>query len=257
MIWRYKKLTRVTIDNYEWTSLMVPEERTKKETDADKKMVKDYLTKLENEPSIELDAVKVEELTVDDSLIESQETEFERLANNDLFNYFQSEKEEIDAQVLFPKMEKINNLYWFLHALSKKDTKNKKLAISNPDDVTVAFYQLVEAATFFGFMKRTVEDDTFYFSPTKRFEEFAEADLEQQYHLFLAGLGTNETISEIIQIQLNEPLYDTISKRMVQNILVKDPNLQAEDLTNDDIKKIINSFRYWYLGISQMILKNY
>ncbi len=256
MIWRYKKLTRVTIDNYEWTSLMVPEERTKKETDADKKMVKDYLTKLENEPSIELDAVKVEELTVDDSLIESQETEFERLANNDLFNYFQSEKEEIDAQVLFPKMEKINNLYWFLHALSKKDTKNKKLAISNPDDVTVAFYQLVEAATFFGFMKRTVEDDTFYFSPTKRFEEFAEADLEQQYHLFLAGLGTNETISEIIQIQLNEPLYDTISKRMVQNILVKDPNLQAEDLTNDDIKKIINSFRYWYLGISQMILKN-
>lgn len=256
MIWRYKKLTRVTIDNYEWTSLMVPKERTKKETDADKKMVKDYLTKLENEPSIELDAVKVEELTVDDSLIESQETEFERLANNDLFNYFQSEKEEIDAQVLFPKMEKINNLYWFLHALSKKDTKNKKLAISNPDDVTVAFYQLVEAATFFGFMKRTVEDDTFYFSPTKRFEEFAEADLEQQYHLFLAGLGTNETISEIIQIQLNEPLYDTISKRMVQNILVKDPNLQAEDLTNDDIKKIINSFRYWYLGISQMILKN-
>ena len=256
MIWRYKKLTRVTIDNYEWTSLMVPEERTKKETDADKKMVKDYLTKLENEPSIELDAVKVEELTVDDSLIESQETEFERLANNDLFNYFQSEKEEIDAQVLFPKMEKINNLYWFLYALSKKDTKNKKLAISNPDDVTVAFYQLVEAATFFGFMKRTVEDDTFYFSPTKRFEEFAEADLEQQYHLFLAGLGTNETISEIIQIQLNEPLYDTISKRMVQNILVKDPNLQAEDLTNDDIKKIINSFRYWYLGISQMILKN-
>lgn len=256
MIWRYKKLTRVTIDNYEWTSLMVPEERTKKETDADKKMVKDYLTKLENEPSIELDAVKVEELTVDDSLIESQETEFERLANNDLFNYFQSEKEEIDAQVLFPKMEKINYLYWFLHALSKKDTKNKKLAISNPDDVTVAFYQLVEAATFFGFMKRTVEDDTFYFSPTKRFEEFAEADLEQQYHLFLAGLGTNETISEIIQIQLNEPLYDTISKRMVQNILVKDPNLQAEDLTNDDIKKIINSFRYWYLGISQMILKN-
>lgn len=256
MIWRYKKLTRVTIDNYEWTSLMVPEERTKKETDADKKMVKDYLTKLENEPSIELYAVKVEELTVDDSLIESQETEFERLANNDLFNYFQSEKEEIDAQVLFPKMEKINNLYWFLHALSKKDTKNKKLAISNPDDVTVAFYQLVEAATFFGFMKRTVEDDTFYFSPTKRFEEFAEADLEQQYHLFLAGLGTNETISEIIQIQLNEPLYDTISKRMVQNILVKDPNLQAEDLTNDDIKKIINSFRYWYLGISQMILKN-
>ena len=256
MIWRYKKLTRVTIDNYEWTSLMVPEERTKKETDADKKMVMDYLTKLENEPSIELDAVKVEELTVDDSLIESQETEFERLANNDLFNYFQSEKEEIDAQVLFPKMEKINNLYWFLHALSKKDTKNKKLAISNPDDVTVAFYQLVEAATFFGFMKRTVEDDTFYFSPTKRFEEFAEADLEQQYHLFLAGLGTNETISEIIQIQLNEPLYDTISKRMVQNILVKDPNLQAEDLTNDDIKKIINSFRYWYLGISQMILKN-
>ena len=100
-------MTRVTIDNYEWTSLMVPEERTKKETDADKKMVKDYLTKLENEPSIELDAVKVEELTVDDSLIESQETEFERLANNDLFNYFQSEKEEIDAQVLFPKMEMV------------------------------------------------------------------------------------------------------------------------------------------------------
>ena len=256
MIWRYKKLTRVTIDNYEWTSLMVPEERTKKEIDADKKMVKDYLTKLENEPSIELDAVKVEELTVDDSLIESQETEFERLANNDLFNYFQSEKEEIDAQVLFPKMEKINNLYWFLHALSKKDTKNKKLAISNPDDVTVAFYQLVEAATFFGFMKRTVEDDTFYFAPTERYKTFIAEDKEQQYHLFLAGLASNETIREILQIQFNEPLYDTISKRMVQNILVKDPNIQTENVTNEEVTQIINSLRYWYLGINKIILKN-
>lgn len=248
---------KLTIENYEWTSLMVPEGRSEKETDAAKNVVKNYLTKLENEPSENLTSADVvEELNIDESWVEEQETDFKRLNNDDLFNYFQTEKEEIDSQILFPKMEKINYLFWFLHSLSKKDVLDKKITISNPDEVTVAFYQLVETATFFGFLERTVEDGTLYFATTKRFEKFAKADIEEQYHLFLAGLGTNETISEILQIQLNEPLYDTISKRMVQNILVKDPNIQTEDATNDDIKKIINSLRYWYLGISKMVLDN-
>lgn len=247
----------MTIDKFEWASLLRPDELSKEAADTHLDAVQRYLSKLEEDTSVDFSSIeKVTQIKIDDSLLAEEETDFERISNDELFQYFQTEADEIDPQILFPKMRKINYLFWFLHHLSKEDIVDTKVTISNPDEVSLTFYQAIEAATYFGFLKRTLEDDTFYFTPTDRYKTFISEDKEQQYHLFLAGLASNETIREILQIQLNEPLYDTISKRMVQNILVKDPNIQTENVTNDEVTQIINSLRYWYLGINKVILKN-
>lgn len=244
----------MTIDKFEWTSLLKPDEAVENHLDA----IKKYLSKLEEDTSVDFSSIeKVTQIKIDDSMLEEEETDFERISNDKLFQYFQTEADEIDPQILFPKMRKINYLFWFLHHLGKeKDIVDAKVTVENPDDVSVTFYQAVEAGAYFGFLKRTVEDGVFYFTLTDRYKAFIAEDIEKQYHLFLAGLASNETIREILQIQLNEPLYDTISKRMVQNILVKDPNIQTENVTNDEITQIINSLRYWYLGINKIVLDN-
>ena len=43
---------------------------------------------------------------------------------------------------------------------------------------------------------------------------------------------------------------------MVFNLLVKDPNIQKEKLSKDEINVILSHLRYWYLNIKQMILDN-
>ena len=247
----------MTIDKFEWESLLRPEGLSKEAAEAHLNAVIGYLSKLEKDTSVDFASIKkVVQIKVDESLLEEEETDFDRISNGELFQYFQTEADEIDPEILFPKMRRINYLFWFLHHLGKEDILDAKVTITNPEEVSITFYQAVEAAAYFGFLKRTVEEDTFYFAPTERYKTFIAEDTEQQYHLFLAGLASNETIREILQIQLNEPLYDTISKRMVQNILVKDPNIQTENVTNEEVTQIINSLRYWYLGINKIILKN-
>lgn len=247
----------MTIDKFEWESMLRPDGLSKEATDAHLSAVSGYLSKLKEDTSVDLSSIeKVIQIKVDESLLEEEETDFERISNGELFQYFQTETDDIDPEILFPKLRRINYLFWFLHHLGKEDISDAKVTISNPEEVSITFYQAVEAAAYFGFLSRTVGDDTFYLAPTERYKTFIAEDKEQQYHLFLAGLASNETIREILQIQFNEPLYDTISKRMVQNILVKDPNIQTENVTNEEVTQIINSLRYWYLGINKIILKN-
>lgn len=247
-------MTKKTIDKFEWISLLKPDGAPDNHLDT----IKEYLSKLENDTSVDFSSIeKVTQIKIDDSMLDEKETDFQRISNDELFQYFQTETDEIDPQILFPRMRKINYLFWFLHHLGKeKDIIDAKVTAENPDEVSVTFYQAIEAGAYFGFLKRTVENDVFYFTLTDRYNAFIAEDIEKQYRLFLAGLASNETIREILQIQLNEPLYDTISKRMVQNILVKDPNIQTENVTNDEITQIINSLRYWYLGINKIILDN-
>lgn len=92
--------------------------------------------------------------------------------------------------------------------------------------------------------------------PTDVYEEFMGKTTEMQYPIFLKRLGRNETISEVLKIQLNDPIYDSISRQMVHNTLVTDPNIEAEGLSNDEVTQIVNGLRYWYLGIKQVVLEN-
>lgn len=247
----------MTINAFEWDSLLIPDELSLEEEENHSTLVSNYLSRLTEDVATDRSSVeKTTKIKVDDSLIDTEEVQFEKITNDELFNYFQCDKEEVDADILFPKTDKINLLFWFLHNLGQNEIKNTKFKISNPKQVSIAFYEIIEAAAFFGFLTRFVEDETFYFVPTAQYVEFIDSPLEKQYHQFLASMGSNETISEILQIQLNNSIYDNISKQMVHNILVEDPNISNENLSNDEVKQIVNDMRYWYLGIKKIILKN-
>lgn len=143
-----------------------------------------------------------------------------------------------------------------MHNLGQLDINESNIVVNNSKELSMNYYLLVEAALFFGFLDRIVEDGEIYLIPTNFYENFINQPLEQQYPLFLASLGRNETVSEVLQVQLNDPIFDNISRQMVHNILANDPNIKNESLSVDEIKKITNNFRYWYLGIKKAISEN-
>lgn len=250
-------LTKTNVTEFEWDSLLIPEDISKAEEESHSSVVSEYYSRQLSDSSVDLSAiVKEVEVTVDDSLLESEEFEFERSSNDELFTYFQEENTVVDTNILFPRIKRINVLFWFLRNLAKQDISESKIVITNREDVSIIFYQVIESAMFFGFLKRVKEEDETYLIPTDVYEEFINLTFENQYRFFLARLGRNETVSEVIQIQLNDPIYDSISRQMVYNILVNDPNIQKEALSKEEVTKIVNNFRYWYLNIKQAILDN-
>jgi hypothetical protein len=250
-------LAKTIINELEWNSLLIPEDASSEEKEHHASVVSEYLSKQTNNQSVDLSSIdKTVEVEIDDSFLETEELELELISNNELFNFFPDEKAEIAPDILFPKTESIQALFWFLHHLGKEDISGAKILITNRDDLSIIFYRVVEAARFFGFLQRTEADEERYLVPTEIYENFMGKTVEMQYPLFLESLGRNETISEVLKIQLNDPIYDSISRQMVHNILVNDPNIEEEAMTNDEVNKIVNSLRYWYLAIKQTILKD-
>jgi hypothetical protein len=252
-----KKLSILNTDALEWDSLRIPEELSTEELASHEENVAEYLAKRTIDHSLDLSAIdQVVELTIDDRLLESEELVLDKITNDELFNYFQDETIEPDPNILFPKIERINILFWFLHNLGQQNIREAKILVKNRDELSIIFYCLIEAAVFFGFLKRGEENGTVYLVPTDVYEEFMGKTTEMQYPIFLKRLGRNETISEVLKIQLNDPIYDSISRQMVHNTLVTDPNIEAEGLSNDEVTQIVNGLRYWYLGIKQVVLEN-
>ena len=81
-------------------------------------------------------------------------------------------------------------------------------------------------------------------------------NIREQYFTFIKALASNESISESLIIQLNDPIFDRISKQMIHNVLAVDVNIKNEDITNEEIEKITNNLRYWYLGIRNTLLES-
>lgn len=241
----------------EWETLLIPETLSADELESHEAVVSDYKNVSYSDESIDLSAIeRVSELEITDDFLASEEIVIDKISNNDLFEYLKEENVTIDLNVRFPKIKRINQLFWFLHNLAKLDISDSKITILNADELSIGFYQVIESGMFFDYIKRVKLDEETYFIPTEYYEAFMTEPIEEQYALFLASLGKNETVSEVLNIQLNDPIYDNISRQMVFNILVKDPNIQQEKLTKDEINHILSNLRYWYLNIKQMILDN-
>lgn len=241
----------------EWETLLIPETLSADELESHEAVVSDYKNASYSDESIDLSAIeRVSELEITDDFLASEEIVIDKISNNDLFEYLKEENVTIDLNVRFPKIKRINQLFWFLHNLAKLDISDSKITILNADELSIGFYQVIESGMFFDYIKRVKLDEETYFIPTEYYEAFMTEPIEEQYALFLASLGKNETVSEVLNIQLNDPIYDNISRQMVFNILVKDPNIQQEKLTKDEINHILSNLRYWYLNIKQMILDN-
>lgn len=250
-------MAKSKINELEWNSLLIPDDLSSEEEESHSSIITQYLSKRTNDQSVDISTIdQTVEIDVDDSLLESEELELETITNDELFNYFQEEKIENDPNILFPKTENINVLFWFLHNFGKLDISKTKIVINNREELSIIFYRIIEAAIFFGFLKRVETDEATYLIPTDVYEDFMGKTIEMQYPIFLASLGHNEAISEALQIQLNDPIYDSISRQMVHNILVNDPNIKQESLSNDEVTSIVNSLRYWYLAIKQTILED-
>lgn len=250
------KLVKSNIVELEWDSLLIPEDLSPEEKEAHVTAVSTYLSNLTSASSDDVTGItNTVELKIDDSLLEIKEFELEKITSEELFAYFQEDKVPVDAELLFPKIKRINKLFWFLHNLGEKGISQSLISIKNRESLSMNYCRLVEGAIFFEFLNRVKQEGTIYLVPTQMYEDFMERPLEKQYPLFLASLGRNETVSELLQLQLNDPIFDNISRQMAHNILVKDLNVKRESLTSDEIDHIVNNFRYWYLGIKKMILK--
>ena len=241
----------------EWETLLVPETLSADELESHEAIVSDYRNNMYSDETINLAAIDQKiEIEITDALLASEEIVIDKISNNDLFEYLKEENVTTDLNVRFPKIKRINQLFWFLHNLAKLDISNSKITLVNSDKLSTGFYQIIEAGMFFDYIKRLKADGEFYFVPTENYEVFINEPTEEQYALFLASLGRNETVSEALNIQLNDPIYDNISRQMVFNLLVKDPNIQKEKLSKDEMNVILSHLRYWYLNIKQMILDN-
>ena len=241
----------------EWETLLIQETLSADELKSHEAVVYDYKNKTYSDETIDLSTIEqVTELEITDDLLASEEIVIDKISNNDLFEYLKEENVSTDLNVRFPKIKRINQLFWFLHNLAKLDISDSKITLVNSDELSIGFYQVIESGMFFDYIQRVKTGEETYFIPTEYYEAFMTEPIDEQYSLFLASLGRNETVSEILNIQLNDPIYDNISRQMVFNLLVKDPNIQQEKLTKDEINHILSNLRYWYLNIKQMILDN-
>lgn len=251
------KLTNIMFDEVDWDGILIPENVPEEEKEKHVQILSEYFSKRSFDSEVNLsDFEHTIEIKIDNSFIDKVETDFERITNEELFQYLQSENIEVSPDYLFPKTNDIGQLFWFLHNLSRKGTSDSKIKIMNLEDLSIHFYQILENALFFGYFNRVQNEKNIYLLPTNQFIEFATLDIEHQYQNFLSSLGRNETISEALRLQLNDPIFDSISRQMLYNALVKDPNIQAESLSSKEVQKIVNNLRYWYLAIKNKILEN-
>lgn len=250
-------VANTNLTELEWDSLMIPDDFSTDEKEEHQAIVTEYISNQTNDQVTDLASIdQVVEINIDDSLLEPKELELEKHSNAELFEYFQEDKVDNDPSIQFPRIKRINVLFWLLHNLGTEEIINAKIAIKNPESVSVIFHHLIESARFFDFIKKVEVEEKIYYVATSQYEEFLKHDSKEQYPFFLTSIGHNATVSEAIQIQLNDPIYDSISRQMVYNILVRDPNIQEESLSNDEVTKIVNNLRYWYLNIKKAVLDN-
>lgn len=250
-------MSRTKMNYNDWDTLLIPDNLEEDILSTHAEAITDYIENTYSDETIDLSSIQhVTELTVSEDLLATQEFPSEKITNNELFEYLKEENVNVDLNLLFPEIKRINHLFWFLHNLGNLDISKSKIIINNTNELSIVFYKIIEAAMFFGFLNRVRIDEESYFVRTEAYEKFITSDISKQYKMFLSHLGQNETVSEALKIQLNDPIYDNISQQMVYNILVNDPNLQKEQASKEEINQIVNNLRYWYLNIRQMVLKS-
>ena len=256
-LWRINKVALSNINDLELESLLLTEDLSEEEKKKQKSLIAEYLERDDYSHTVDISSLDREvEIIIDDSFVDDKELDIDKITNEELFDILREEPVEVDPEIMFPRIEQINKLFWFLRKLANQDIKKSKVKIKNQEELSLKFYILLEATIFFGFIETTVDDGVLYLAPTEMYNDSMDQTIEQQYLIFLKALASNESISESLIIQLNDPIFDRISKQMIHNVLAVDSNIQNEEITNEDIEEITNDLRYWYLGIRNTVLKS-
>jgi len=279
------KLDNSEINMLEWDSLLKTEEAATEKDEQHEAAISDYLSRRFNNDAVDFPSIDKEvTFEVDDSLLdpdydalpeleeeepedeeeedsdeEAEEPEptfgLEKISNSELFDMLHQDSVVIDSRFIFPKFEEINSFFWFLYNLGQLDISEAKFKAENEEELSILYYQFIEAGVFFRFFDRGEEDGDVYVTPTELYEDFMEQSIREQYLTFIKAMGQNQTLTEILTIQLNEPIFDRISKQMVHRKLAGDTNIIRENLEEEEIDKIVTSLRYWYLDIKNVLLE--
>jgi len=279
------KLDNSEIKMLEWDSLLKAEEPATEKDEQHEAAISDYLSRRFNNDAVDFPSIDKEvTFEVDDSLLdpdydalpeleeeepedeeeedsdeEAEEPEptfgLEKISNSELFDMLHQDSVVIDSRFIFPKFEEINSFFWFLYNLGQLDISEAKFKAENEEELSILYYQFIEAGVFFRFFDRGEEDGDVYVTPTELYEDFMEQSIREQYLTFIKAMGQNQTLTEILTIQLNEPIFDRISKQMVHRKLAGDTNIIRENLEEEEIDKIVTSLRYWYLDIKNVLLE--
>lgn len=246
------------INDLELESLLLSEELSSEEKEEQTLLIENYLEREQYAKTKDISSIdKQVEIIVDDSFSDEKDLEIDKITSEELFELFRQEAEQIDSRIMFPRIQQINKLFWFLRKLSSYDIKDSKVSIKNQEELSVKFYKFLEAALFFSFVELLVSDDhKLYIVATEKYHKFMDKNISDQYLTFIKALASNESISESLIIQLNDPIFDRISKQMIHNVLAVDENIRNEEITNEEIEKITNNLRYWYLGIRNTLLES-
>ncbi|MDN6731295.1 MAG: hypothetical protein L0L39_03840 [Atopostipes suicloacalis] len=243
------------INDLELESLLLPDDLSSEEKKKQDSLIKEYLTR-ENSADSDLSSTEHQvEIKIDETFVDEKYLTIDKITKEELFDIFREEPVKIDSKIMFPRIQQINKLFWFLRKLANRDIKESDVVIKNQEKLSAKFYIFLEATIFFGFIETVIEEDnTLHIIPTEKYNNFIEREIYGQYLIFLKALASNESISESLIIQLNDPIFDRISKQMIHNVLAVDENIKNEEITNEDIEKITNNLRYWYLGIRNAVL---
>src|SRR5699024_4403650 len=140
-----KKLTKKNHIELDWDNLITSDDLSTEEAKVRASIIDHYLSNFTTDEETDRAIPKnITKITIDNSLLETDDLILEKISNEQLFEYFQEDKVAVDSSILFPKMKRINHLFWFLHNLSLLNIQELKIYIRNQEELSIHSYQLID-----------------------------------------------------------------------------------------------------------------
>lgn len=170
------------------------------------------------------------------------------LAKIDVFNLLSIEKTElIHPKIPFPKTKNLDDIFNFLVSLTtlsnKASTHISFKHVKDSDRV------LIDSLLYFKYLSLTDDD----YLITESFTKLYGKSIENKYILFIKQLGKSPSVRDILRLQLSSEHFDSINKNIIRNDLLGDGSIIEENLTDRELKSIINNMRSWHLSIKRKL----
>ncbi|WP_368644724.1 hypothetical protein AB4027_06345 [Alkalibacterium putridalgicola] len=159
----------------------------------------------------------------------------------------------------FPDIENINEFIFLVYELSSlplnllsKSYFTDEWLITSLNHFEESTFDLIDALTYFGIVHYKEEDydNKYFFSDI--FKKMANENPEDKYLEIIKIICMSKTCKELLTIQ-NYTNFDNMTKSIMIDKLLKDPNIIENRKTHKQINKIINNFRNWFLDINKIL----
>lgn len=170
---------------------------------------------------------------------------------HDLINH---KNNKINPAIKFPRIKDFNKLFWFFHNILTPEMHNKKIYFDYNENSDFS-KEAINALCFFDYFKYVSIDGENFYIITDQTKKFITLNLNERYLQFVVDATKNDTVRSAITGQLFVVIYDNITKGVIKRRLLQDPNIIEENVSGNDLNKIIDNFRFWFLNIKKNLLK--